>query len=176
MAFEAKAGGAAGFNLHSNGTITGGPLPYDIAYSNNGNLTVHAPFYDVLFLAQAIQNGASPLPVAITQTAGNVKVWATVDAAGTLRVAVLEKDLDGPAQSKTVVLDLVTYNKPGALTTLTAPSLNATSGITIGGQTFDGTSNGELKGLPVSTQVVPANGVYTFTVNDGTAAMLTVAR
>ena len=176
MAFEAKAGGAAGFNLHSNGTITGGPLPYDIAYSNNGSLTVHAPFYGVLFLAQAIQNGASPLPVAITQTTGNVKVWATVDAAGTLRVAVLEKDLDGRAQSKTVVLDLGSYGKPGTLTTLTAPSLSATSGITIGGQTFDGTSDGQLTGPTVSTQVTPVNGVYTITVNDGTAAMLTVAR
>ncbi len=175
MAFESKAGGAAGFNLHSNGTTSTGPLPYDIGYNNNGSLSVYAPFYGVLFLAQAIQNGASPLPVAITQTAGNVKVWATLDAAGTLRVAVLEKDLDGPAQSKTVVLNLGSYGKPGTLTTLTAPSLSATSGITIGGQTFDGTSNGELTGPAVSTQVMPVNGVYTITVNDGTAAMLTVA-
>ena len=175
MAFESKAGGAAGFNLHSNGTISAGPLPYDIGYSNHGSLSVYAPFYGVLFLAQAIQNGASPLPVAITQTAGNVKVWATLDAAGTVRVVVLEKDLDGPAQSKTVALNLGSYGKPGTLTTLTAPSLSATSGITIGGQTFDGTSNGELTGPAVSAQVIPVNGVYTITVTDGTAAMLTVA-
>ncbi len=175
MAFESKAGGAAGFNFHSNGAVSTGPYPYDIGFSNNGSLSVYAPFYGVLFLAQAIQNGASPLPVAITQTAGNVKVWATLDAAGTLRVAVLEKDLDGPAQSKTVVLDLGSYQKPGTLTTLTAPSLSATSGITIGGQTFDGTTNGELTGPAVSSQIVPVNGVYTVTVTDGTAAMLTVA-
>ena len=175
MAFEAKAGGAVGFNLHSNGTVAGA-YPYDIGFSNNGNLSVYAPFYGVLFLAQAIQNGASPLPVAITQTAGNVKVWATLDTQGTVRVVVLEKDLDGPAQSKTISLNLGNYAKPGSVTTLTAPNLSATSGITIGGQTFDGTSDGKLTGPAVSTPVVPVNGVYTMTVSDGTAAMLTVPR
>ncbi len=176
MAFEAKAGGAAGFNLHSNGTAAAGPDPYDIGFNNNGSLSVYAPFYGVLFLAQAIENGASPLPVAITQTAGNVNIWATLDAAGTVRVVVLEKDLDGLAQSKMIALNLRTYAKPGAVTTLTAPSLSATSGITIGGQTFDGTSDGKLTGPAVSTPLVPVNGVYTMTVSDGTAAMLTVPR
>ena len=175
MAFEAKAGGAAGFNLHSNGTVAGA-YPYDIGFSNNGSLSVYAPFYGVLFFAQAIQNGASPLPVVLTQTAGNVKLWATLDAAGTMRVVVLEKDLDGPAQSKTVALNLGSYAKPGSITTLKAPGLTATSGITIGGQTFDGTSDGKLTGAAVSTPVVPINGIYTMSVSDGTAAMLTVPR
>ena len=176
MAFESKAGGAAGFNLHSNGTAAAGPDPYDIGFNNKGSLSVYAPFYGVLFLAQAIENGARPLAVAITQTAGNVKIWATLDAAGTVRVVVLEKDLDGPAQSKTIALNLGTYAKPGSVTTLTAPSLSATSGIMIGGQTFDGTSDGKLTGPAVSTPVVPVNGVYTMTVSDGTAAMLAVPR
>ena len=173
MAFEAKAGGAVGFNLHSNGTVAGA-YPYDIGFSNNGSLSVFAPFYGVLLLAQAIQNGARPLPVAITQTAGNVKVWATLDAAGTVRVVVLEKDLDGPAQSKTISLNLGNYTKPGSVTTLMAPSLSSTSGITIGGQTFDATSDGKLAGPAASTPVTQVNGHYTLTVSDGTAAMLTV--
>ena len=57
-------------------------------------------------------------------------------------VVILEKDLDGPAQSETIALNLGSYATPGSVTTLTAPSLSATSGITIGGQTFDGTSDG----------------------------------
>ncbi len=173
MAFKSKAGGAVGFNLHSNGTVAGA-YPYDIGFSANGSLSVYAPFYGVLFLAQAIQNGASPLPVEITQTAGNVKVWATIDAVGTVRVVVLEKDLDGPALSKTISLNLGSYSKPGSVTTLMAPSLSATSGITTGGQTFDGTSDGKLTRPAFPTTVTPVNGVYTMTLSDGMAAILKV--
>jgi hypothetical protein len=173
MAFEAKAAGTAGFNLQSDGNSSGADL-YDIGFNNNGSMSVYAPFYGVLFFAEAIQNGAKPLPVTITQSAGNVKVWATIDAANTVRVVVLEKDTDGLTNSKTVALTLESYTKAGTLTTMTAPSLSSTSGITIAGQTFDGTTNGLLTGTVASSQVTPVSGVYTITVADGTATMLTV--
>jgi PKD repeat protein len=173
MGFEAKAAGTVGFNLHSNGSSSGA-APYDIGFNNNGSMSVYAPFYGVLFLAEAIQNGAKPLPVTIKQSAGNMKVWATIDAANTVRVVLLEKDTDGLANSKTVALTLGSYTKPGTLTTMAAASLSATSGIAIAGQTFDGTTNGLLTGTAVPPQLMPASGVYTITVADGTATMLTV--
>jgi len=173
-AFEAKGAGTVGFNIHSNGDSSGAD-PYDIGFnSSTGSLSVYAPFYGVLFFAEAIQNGAKPLPVTITQASGNVKVWATVDASNTLRVVVLEKDTDGLTNSKTVKLTLGSYTKAGTLTTMTASSLSATSGITIAGQTFDGTTNGLLTGAATSSSVTGVSGVYTITVADGTAAMLTV--
>jgi hypothetical protein len=172
--FEAKAAGTVGFNLHSNGDSTSGAAPYDIGFNNNGNLSVYAPFYGVLFLSEAIQNGARPLPVTITQSAGNVEVWATIDASNTVRVVALEKDTDGPGNTKTIELNIGSYAKPGTLTTMTASGLSATSGITIAGQTFDGTTNGSLAGTAVSSQVTPVSGIYTITVADGTATMLTV--
>jgi hypothetical protein len=183
-AFEAKLAGAAGFNLHSNGSTTNtgpygnGAAAYDIGYNNNGSMTVYAPFYGVLFFAQAIQNSAKPLPVVIGQTSGNVKVWATIDASNNVRVAVLEKDTDGPSKSKTVTLNLGTsYTKTGTITTMTAASVSAINGITIAGQGFDTTTNGTLAPItPTTTSVTGSGGTYTITVADGTAALLTVPK
>jgi sugar lactone lactonase YvrE len=174
-AFEAKTANAAGFNIHSNGT-TSGPVPYDIAYINSsGAATVYAPYYGVLFFSQAIQNGAQPLPVTIAKTSGNVKIWATIDKSGVVRVVVLEKDLDGIGNSRTVSLNLgSSFTGSGTLTTMTAPSLSSTSGITIAGQTFDGTTNGIPTGATTSSSISPAGGIYTITVPDGTAALLTI--
>jgi hypothetical protein len=57
---------------------------------------------------------------------------------------------------------------------MTAPSLSSTSGITIAGQTFDGTTNGIPTGATTSSSISPAGGIYTITVPDGTAALLTI--
>jgi hypothetical protein len=54
------------------------------------------------------------------------------------------------------------------------PRIIESSTRMIAGQAFDGTTNGLLTGTAVSPQVTPASGVYTISVADGTAAMLTV--
>jgi hypothetical protein len=187
-AFEAKLAGAAGFNLHSNGSLSNngpygnGAAAYDIGFnSSSGQLAVYAPFYGALFFAQAIQNGAKPLPVVIGQTSGNVKVWATIDASNAVRVVVLEKDTDSTSNTKTVTINLGTsYTKTGTVTTMWAGStgsVSSTSGISIAGQTFDGTTNGVLTpSTPSTTTVNGSGGTYTITVNDGTATILTVPK
>ena len=179
MGFEAKAAGTVGFNLQSTGD-TSGADPYDIAFNSSnttsGHMTVYAPYYGLLFFSEAIQNGAKTLPVTITTVAGNIKVWATIDASSTVRVVVLEKDADGLSNTKTVSLNLGSYTKTGTTTTMTAPSLGSTSGITIAGQTFDNTTNGLPTGNLTSSSVTPVNGVYTLSLSDGTATMLTVPK
>jgi hypothetical protein len=173
--FEGKSAGVAGVNIHSGGTLAGA-LPYDIAYLNSsGSTTVYAPYYGLLFFAQAIQNGAQPVPVTITKSTGNVKIWATIDSSNVVRVVVLEKDTDGISNSRTVALTLgPSYTAAGTLTTMTASTVSATSGITIAGQTFDGTTNGLIRNSATSSSVTPVGGVYTITVQDGTAALLTI--
>jgi len=174
--FEGKSAGVAGFNIHSGGS-TSGANPYDIAYlTSGGSTTVYAPYYGLLFFAQAIQNGAKPIPVTITQASGNMKVWATIDNSSVVRVMILEKDTDGTSNSHTVALNLgSSYTTTGTLTTLTGTSgVSETSNIYLAGQTFNGTTNGLLTGTPSSSSVTPSDGVYTLTVADGSAALLTV--
>jgi hypothetical protein len=174
-AFEAKAAGTVGFDIQSGGSNTAQDTYSIGSMDNSGNLTVYSSFYGLLFLAEAIQNSAKPLPVTITQSSGNVKVWATIDASNVVRVIVLEKDTDGPSNSRTVTLNLgPSYTSAGTLTTMTASSVSETSDITIGGQTFNGTTNGLLTGPPSTTSVTPAAGIYTLTLPDGSAALLTI--
>jgi hypothetical protein len=178
-AFELNAAGATGFNLHSEGAA-GAPDTYDIAaVDGSGNITVRPPYYGTLFFAEAIQNGAQPLPVTIQQMSGNVKVWATIDSSNVIRVMVLEKDDD--SSSKTIHLNLGSYSSTA--TQLTMSSSTGVSGneshITIGGAAFNvTTSNGLLNGTPSTTNVTPAlvsgSYIYSFTVNDGTATLLTI--
>lgn len=59
---------------------------------------------------------------------------------------------------------------------LTAPSVHASTGVSFGGLTYDGTVNGVPVGNPVSEEVKPdidGKG-YTFHVTPGTLALLTL--
>jgi hypothetical protein len=63
-----------------------------------------------------------------------------------------------------------------ALKTLEAPAVNATSGVTLGGQSFGPeTTTGTLPGPPQTTPVAPGPGGYTIRVPAASAALLTVS-
>ena len=88
--------------------------------------------------------GARLLPV--SSPAGPVKVWATAGADGTVRIVGINQDAtaehDRPDQ-------LPGATDAGALETLSAPSLEATSGVTLGGQSFgEETTTGALPARP----------------------------
>jgi hypothetical protein len=175
--FEAKSAGVAGVDVHSGGVV-GAPDVYDMAYlDGTGLTTVYPPYYGILFFSEAIQNGAKPIQVTYTQSSGNIKIWATIDKSNVVRVVVIEKDTDGTSNSHTVSLNLGSaYTAAGSLTTLTDASglTDTTYNIYIGGQTFSGTTNGLLTGTASSSTITPTSGVYTLTVQDGSAALLTI--
>jgi len=55
-----------------------------------------------------------------------------------------------------------------------APGFNAQSGITLGGQTFDGSQDGTFQGTP-TYETVPASDAYTFDMPPVSAALLVVS-
>ena len=62
-----------------------------------------------------------------------------------------------------------------AVSQLTAPSVDATDGVTLGGQTFgDESDTGMLGGLAQTSSVGSLFGVYSLTVPAGSAVMLTL--
>ncbi len=131
--------------------------------------SVRPVYYGALLFQQATANGARLLPVSLS-TKANLKVWATVDSKGVVRVTLINKD-------KTAEGD-VTISVPGfgaaTLTRLIASSYKATKGVTLGGQTFDGSVDGAIHGNSSEESVTPAGGVYSVTLAPTSAALLTI--
>jgi Glycosyl hydrolase family 79 C-terminal beta domain len=131
---------------------------------------VHPEYYGLLMFAQAFPPGAHLLSV--SAPSGPVKVWATQDAAGVVRVTLINKD---PNAEHDVALNIPNGTSPGSLETLSAPAVNSTDGVTLGGQSFgDETTTGTLPGTPQTTPLLPVGGTYTVPLPAGSAALLTI--
>jgi hypothetical protein len=132
---------------------------------------VHPEYYGLLMFAQAFPPGARLLPV--TAPAGPVKIWATAGADGVTRVVIINQDTTAEHD---VQLSLPASSTPlgtGSLETLSAPSVSATDGVTLGGQTFgEESTTGTLPASPATTPLLPVGGQYTVPVAAGSAVML----
>ncbi len=130
---------------------------------------VHPEYYGLMMFAQAFPPGARLLPV--SAPSGPVKIWSTLDANGTTRVVLINQD---PSAEHDVSLQLPGAPPAASLETLNAPSIDATSGVTLGGQTFGPeTSTGTLPGPLTTTPLAPVAGAYTVALPPASAAMLT---
>ena len=92
---------------------------------------VHPEYYGLYLFAQAFPPGARLLPV--TAPSGPVKVWATQAGDGSVRVTLINQD---PTADHDVQLQIPGQPRPASWSRSTAPSLDATTGVTLGGQTF----------------------------------------
>lgn len=161
------------FNIQH--SASGYPLVYTLE-------SVNPVYYGMYFFHLAVPDGSKLLPVTV-QTPTYLKVWATQDASGTIRVALINKDISfsgdvaislpghGTAQS---LLMSCANGYAGTVTYPDNTSLTGTTGITIGGQTWDGSTDGTLQGTQTLGTVNPVNGTYTVTVQPGTAVLLTI--
>ena len=121
-------------------------------------------------LKEATESDGQLLPVSVTTTA-NVKVWALKGVDGLVRVVVPNKD---EAQSGSVAIRISGFASASA-SQLLAPSLGSKTGVTIAGQTYDGSLDGTLQG-PITVQSLKAvNGVFTIIVPSASAALVTLA-
>jgi hypothetical protein len=128
-------------------------------------------YYGVLLFQQAAPAGARMLPVYLRSSA-NLKVWATLDASGTRRVLAINKEATQPI-SLNIALP---GGGPASLLRLLGPALDAKRGVTLGGQTFDGSTDGTLQGLPSLEALLPsaADASYTVTLDPVSAALLVI--
>lgn len=166
--FNLRAVGVDGVNVH---TLPGaGYELFTVSHSGRAwSAFVHPEYYGMMLFAQVFPPGAQLLPV--SAPAGAVKVWATHAANGQTRVVTINKD---PATSATVALRLPSPSGPASLERLLGPSLDATAGVTLAGQTFGNqTSTGTLSGPAVTTAVSPTLGTYSVQLPAGSAAVLT---
>jgi hypothetical protein len=138
--------GGAGVNLHNSEGFDHFPGYYGPVYFQpHGPIQVRPLFYAMLVFARATQEHARLVPVAY-RTNQNVKLWAALAANGELRIVVINKS----RRSARVQL-----KRPGTLASqryreysLSAPSISASTGMKLGGMTFDGGKNGRMTGRP----------------------------
>ncbi|MEA2199008.1 MAG: hypothetical protein QOJ25_3059 [Solirubrobacteraceae bacterium] len=166
--FEYANVGVDGVNVHTLPAAVYAPFSFTRT-AGGWQADVHPEYYGMLMFAQAAPPGSRLLPVGGVPD-GSLKVWATVDPQGVERVVLINEDVSYP---QSVVLQA-----PGSAATveeLTAPSADATSDVTLGGQSFgDQTSTGVLPGPAQTGAVYPVLGLYSVTVPPASAAMLTL--
>lgn len=176
--------GAMRWNFH------GGPggAYCAICEPSSGDVPDVRPLYYGLWLFSTLIGNSSTLrAVNVTQSSnGAVKVWAAIDGVtGATRVAVLHKDMNAAQPANvTISLPAGAGSHCGGVASLrrlvtagagSAPgNASATYGLSFGGQTFDGSTDGLPVG-PASSESVPSedgSDGFAFTVWPISAVLL----
>lgn len=165
--FEMARVGVDGVNVH---TLPGaGYELFTLSRAAGGwRAFVHPDYYGMLMFARAFPPGARLLPV--HGAGGPVKLWATRGADGRTRVALINQG----ATPRRVELQLPAAGGSAELESLRAPDVTATSGVTLGGQTFGAeTSTGLPAGAAAVQPVSQLLGLYSVELPPYSAALLT---
>jgi hypothetical protein len=173
--FEYAKVGVDGVNWHGTSGCTYCAVTFDTMNAAGRTVytlqRVNPLYYGLLFFHMATGNTSRLLPVSLN-TRANLKVWATMDQAGTAHVVVLNKD---ESFSGNISIAIPGYGD-AQLVRLVAPGYESVDGIALGGQTFDGSVDGRLIGNQESELIAPSNGIYTVALQPTSAVMLTLTR
>ena len=161
--FELASIGGSGLNFHSTGRYS--PFVF-----RNRVPVVQGLYYGMLLFSRATAQGGRLVPVVVNSTA-RVRSWATLGSDNTVRVALLNEDL---AAGGRITVTLTGRHRAGQLLRLTAPALNASTGIRFGGATFDGTTDGNpTSAITAESVAVNAAGTtYSFILPATSGAVL----
>jgi len=134
---------------------------------------VHPNYYGLLMFAQAAPIGSQLLQLS-GATGGTLRTWATLAPDGHVRVVVINAST---SRAQTVAVRVPAARGSAALERLTAQTVTATSGVTLGGQSFGAqTTTGRLAGAAQSQSVTPSSGRYVVRLPAASAVMLTLSR
>lgn len=168
--FQMARVGVDGVNIHSYPRA-----PYELfTFSRRDGRWrgfVAPEYYGLMMFAQAAPSGAHLLR--LSGALGNVRAWATRAPDGTTHVVLIN---EYTAQSRTVAVRIAGATAPATLERLRARGITATTGVTLGGQTFGtSTATGTLAGGSTVATVHPAAGAYAVRLPPASAAMLTLS-
>jgi len=169
--FSMARSGVDGVNIH---TLPEAYYRLFTFTDTNGHWTasVKPEYYGLVMFNQAAPPGSRLLPVTPSATA-DVRAWATRAQNGEIRVVLINDSL---TTSHDVLVQPPTTTGNALLENLTAPSMDATSGVTLGGQSFGTeTSTGSLTGHAQLIPVTPTNGQFDITLAPASATMLALA-
>ena len=165
--FELARAGVSGVNVH---TFPGaGYELFKITHADGRWRASVAPeYYGLLMFARATPPGSRLVNVGVA-AGGTVHTWATRAPDGTVRV-VLTNEGSSP---RTLAVRVPGRSVEATLTRLTAASASATTGVTLGGQSFGTeTGTGLLAGRSDASSVTPDDGRYVVSLPPTSAATL----
>ena len=167
--FQMARVGVDGVNLH---TYPGAPYELFTFKHRHGRWQgVVAPeYYGLQMFAQAAPTGSSLLRW--SGSLGDVRAWATRAPGGTIHVVLINEDT---ARSQSVSVRVAGATASATLESLRGKGITATSGVTLGGQSYgSATSTGTLAGHSTLPVVPNTSGAYDVQVPQASAAMLTL--
>jgi Glycosyl hydrolase family 79 C-terminal beta domain len=170
--FQMARVGVQGVNIHT----TPGALDELFTFREvNGawEAAVRPEYYGLMMFAQAAPPGSRLLRLS-GATGDALRVWATRAPDGLSRVVVINTD---PGRARRVYVRAARASGSAKLALLDASSIHATTGVTLGGQSFGAeTTTGLLAGPAAATSVTAVDGRYAVTVPAGSAALLTLPK
>jgi hypothetical protein len=176
--FEFANVGVDGVNWHGNPKVGALYTSFNIASNAQAGQTTYSLqtvrpiYYALLLFQQATGKSAHLLPVALSTNA-NLKTWATVDVSGTPRLVLINKDENA---SGTILVTPPTGFTHAKISRLTAPSYLSTTGITLAGQTFDGSQDGTIQGTQSIQTIGIVGGVFQVSVPITSATLITMSK
>jgi hypothetical protein len=138
--------------------------------NSNWQAFVEPEYYGLLMFSQAAPPGARLLRT--TGGTADVRVWATRDPRGSIRVVLINDDT---SSGHLVSIHIAGAHGPATIERLQAPGAAATDGVTLGGQSFgESTDTGLLPSQRTPSAVVAATGKYVVRMPRASAALLTL--
>lgn len=168
--FALDRAGVDGVNVHSWRGSAGKLFGFSLDLGKWSG-SVRPEYYGLMMFARAAPAGSTLLPT--RQSSGaNVESWATIAPDQRLRVMLINHSL---TTAQTVLLR-VPARGSGELERLRAPSVQSTTGVTLGGQSFGAaTTSGELAGPVRNVSLVRRGGAYSVRLPAATATLITAA-
>jgi hypothetical protein len=168
--FQMARVGVDGVNIH---TYPGAPYELFTFTRRDGRWRgdVAPEYYGLEMFAQAVPPGARLLR--LSGSLGDVKAWATRGPDGTTHVVLINENT---AQSRTVSVRIAGAHGAAMVERLQGKGISATTGVTLGGQTFGtATTTGTLTGRSAVATVKRSGGGFVVRLPQASAAMLTLA-
>jgi hypothetical protein len=145
--------------------------PINVTESRSGVFTntVYPCYYSLFAFGSA--RGQQFLPVKVSSSANITAYALSKGATDAVTLYIVNKDMSASGQ---VQIELSSAAHAASYVELTAPSLTSyVQDVTLGGVQFSDTT-GELTGSPQTTSVQPSNGIYTVTLPNATAIIMTI--
>ncbi len=168
--FAFARAGVDGVNIHTFHHAWYGP--FDVAASaGTWHGTVTPMYYGMLMFAEAAPPGSRLLAVGRPAVASE-RVWATRDTHGVERVVFIN---EAAHASGWIAVPSPHHAAAGMLSRLSAPSLTATGGLTLGAQQIPaGTTTGRLTGTPSTPALAADDGRFLVSLPPASATLLTI--